>query len=267
MEPIVQSTIPPPRQLPDGMRKRLKRDVLLPRLFAMIWFAVGAVMLVAFLILGDPTTDYRIRHGHETAAGTVTRIARSGNRNPYRIEYAFTTDDGAEYGGRSYTRKLGGLVVGSELTIEYIASDPSKSRIEGQRYSPIAPTMYLLAVFLLVAGGAIWLSGVIRLGRLRRLYELGIAATGTVVSTTWNKMRRINAGSKTPRRFMYEVRYRFTDDRGRERHSVQRTYAAPDSVSFKVGDTITVLFDRANPARSLALDVLTAEAAAEEKNK
>jgi hypothetical protein len=258
---------PPPRRLPDGIRRRLKRDVLLPRLFGMLWFATGVVMLVVFLILGNPITDYRIRHNHATAAGTVTRIARAGTRNPYRVEYTFTTSDGAAHGGRSYTGKLRGLAVGSEVTVEYIPNDPSKSRIEGQRCSPIPPSTCLLGVFFLVAGGAIWLSGVVRLGRLRRLYEQGVATAGTVVSARWNKMMRIKAGPRTPRRFLYEVRYRFRDDRGLERQSAQRTYAVPGSLTFNEGDTVTVLYDRTDPARSLALDVLDAETAAEEKNK
>lgn len=253
----LHTDIPPaPRRLPPGMVKRIRRDVLVPRLFGMIWFLVGVPMLVVFLVLGNPTTDYRIRHKHETATGTVTKISRAGDRNPYRVDFAFAAADGAEHEGRSYTRRLRGLAVGSEVTVQYLANDPTKSRIEGHQYSSIPPTMLLLPAFFVVAGGAIWVSGIARLAGLRRLYEQGAVTTGTVVGA--------KSGARTPRRILYEVRYRFTDDHGRERTSASRTYAAPDSLNLKEGDTIAVLFDRADPAHSLALDLLGAELAGEE---
>ncbi len=241
------------------MLKRLKRDVLLPRLFGMIWLVVGVVMLVVLLILGDPTADYRIRRNHETAAGTVTQITRRGRRNPYRIEYAFTAGDGAEHRGRSYSRSRRGLVRGGEVTIEYLPKEPALSRIKGMRYSPIPHTMYLMPIFFIVAGGIIWAGGISKLGRMRRLCEEGSVTVGTVIGAKWNKLLSVKASLKMPRRILYELRYRFTDDRGRERDSIQRTYAVPDSFDFNEGDIVTVLFDRANPARSLALDVLEVE--------
>ncbi len=266
MEPIIQSTIPPaPRQLPPGMVRKLRRDVLLPRVFGAIWLATGVVMLVVFLLLGDPTIDTRIGANHETATGTVTAIKRAGSRNPYRVDYAFTAADGVEYEGRSYTRELHGLAVGSEVTVEYLPDDPTRSRIKGHHYSAIPVTMYLLPAFFIVAGGAIWASGIVRLGRLRRLYEQGTVTTGTVVGAKWNKLIGVKASPKTPRRILYELRYRFTDDRGRERTSASRTYVVPDTFDFAEGDTIAVLFDRANPARSLALNLLGAEPAAGEE--
>jgi len=237
--------------------------VLLPRLFGMIWFFVGVPMLVVFLLIGDPTIDFRIRHNHETATGAVTAIKRAGNRNPYRVDYAFTAADGVEHEGRSYSRTLRGLAVGSEVTVEHLPSNPTRSRIEGHRYSAIPPTMFLLPAFFIVAGGAIWASGIVRLGRLRRLYEQGVVTTGAVIGAKWNKLISRRPGfSKTPRRILYEVRYRFADDRGRERTSASRTYAAADTFTFAEGDTIAVLFDRADPARNLALDLLGVELAA-----
>jgi hypothetical protein len=237
------------------MVKRIRRDVLLPRLFGMIWFLVGVPMLVVFLVLGDPTTDTRIRHNHETATGTVTAVKRAGDRNPHRVDFTFAAADGVEYEGRSYSHSRRGLAVGSEVAVEYLAGNPARSRIKGHHYSPIPPTMFLLPAFFIVAGGAIWVSGVVRLRRLRRLYEHGVVTTGTVLGAKWNKLIRV----KTPRRILYELRYRFTDDRGRERTSASRMYAVPDSFTFAEGDTIAVLFDRADPAHSLALDLLQSE--------
>jgi hypothetical protein len=113
-----------------------------------------------------------------------------------------------------------------------------------------------LALGFAVAGGVIWGFGVVKIGRLRRLCEQGVAATGVVVAARWNKLMSMKTSFRTPRRFRYEVRYRFTDNRGLEREAVHRTYAALDSLHLAEGDRITVLFDRANPARSLAAEPL-----------
>lgn len=250
-------SIPPaPRRVAAKSLRRLRRDALMPRLFGAIWCATGAVMLVVFLVLADPTADFRIRRSHETATGTVTEVTRRGNRNPYRIAYTFTAGDGVEYAGRSFSSRRRGLLRGNEVTVEYVPADPALSRIEGMRYASIAQTMYLLALFFLVVGGMIWTAGMVKLGRMRRLCEQGAVTTGTVVAARWNKLMRIKTSRRTPRRILYELRYRFSDDRGLERESSQKTYAVPDSLDFKEGDTVTVLFDRANPARSLAADIL-----------
>jgi len=250
---------PAPRRLAVESLRRLRRDALVPRLFGAIWCGVGAVMLVVFLVLADPTVDYSIRRNHETATGTVTEVTRRGNRNPYRIAYTFTAGDGVEYAGRSFSSKRRGLLKGDEVTIEYVPANPALSRIEGMRYAAIAQTMYLMALLFLVVGGMIWATGMVKFGRTRRLCERGSAAEGTVVAARWNKLMGMKTSRGTPRRILYEVRYRFRDDRGLERESTQKTYAVPDSLDFKEGDTITILFDRANPARSLAAEVLELE--------
>jgi len=251
--------IPPgPRRLSAEWLRRLRREVLLPRLFGAIWFVVGAAMLVVFFVVGSPVTDFRLQRNHETAIGTVTGITRRGSRNPYRIAYTFMVE-GAAYKGRSFSSRLRGHSRGTEVAIEYLPDDPMISRIEGLRYSAIPLTMYLLPGFFVVAGGMIWGFGMVKFIRLRRLCEHGWPAAGTVVSARWNKLMSMKTSLRAPRRFLYELRYRFTDDRGRERDSTQRTYAPADSFAFKEGDAVTVLFDRTNPARSLVADVLDVE--------
>ena len=92
--------IPPgPRRLSAEWLRRLRREVLLPRLFGAIWFVVGAAMLVVFFVVGSPVTDFRLQRNHETAIGTVTGITRRGSRNPYRIAYTFMVE-GAAYKGQ-----------------------------------------------------------------------------------------------------------------------------------------------------------------------
>ena len=250
---------PPPRRLSAQILKRLKRDALMPRLFGLIWLATGIGMLVVFLIIGSPTADFRLDRSGTTADGTVTAVSRRGTRNPFRIEYTFTAADGAAYTGRSYSRSRRGLMNDSKVTVEYLPADPAVSRIQGLRYSAIPLTMYLLPVFFIVAGGIIWGVGVRKLSRTRRLCEKGAVTTGTVVGAQWSKLMSMKTSFRTPRRFRYELRYRFTDDRGRERQARQTTYAPQDAFDLKEGDTITVLFDRADPARSLAADVLQLE--------
>jgi hypothetical protein len=252
-----QRQIPPaPRRLSAETLKRIRRDVLLPRIFGMIWLGVFGTMLVVFLFLGDPLADYRISRSNETATGIVTDVTRQGRKNPYRIAYTFTDRDGAEHTGRSFSRSRRGLLTGNEVMIEYVPAEPRLSRIQGMRYCPIPLGTYVMALSFTVAGGAIWAFGVVKLGRMRRLCEQGAVTTGTVVAARWNRLFSMRTSFRTPRRFRYEVHYRFTDDRGLEREAVHRTYAVPDSLHLSEGDPITVLFDRANPARSLAAEAL-----------
>lgn len=250
---------PPPRTLPDEVRKQLKRSVLMPRLFGMIWLGVGVPMLVVFLLISHPFADLRIKRDHERAVGVVESVTRQGNRNPYRVAYAFVAADGAQHAGRSFTPKKPALEPKEQVTVQYVPGKPRWSRIKGMRYAALPLSMYVLPAFFIVAGGAIWFTGVAKLGRLRRLYEQGVAATGTVVGEKWHKLMRMNLGPKKPPRYLYELRYTFRDDRGLERTAVQRTYIELDSLRFSAGDAISVLFDRANPARSLVADVFRIE--------
>ena len=253
---------PPPRAVPDEVRQQLKRSVLVPRLFGAIWLSVGLVMLVIFLLVSHPLVDERIRRDHKRAVGIVSRVERVGERNPYRVEYTFTADDGAQYPGRSFTGKRPALKPNDEVTVQYVPGRPQWSRIEGMHYGVLPPTLHLLPLFFIISGGLIWFTGVAKLGRLRRLYAHGVVTTGTVVGEKWHKLVRLNTGFRSPSRFLYELRYRFTDAFGRERDAGHRTYAVADSLHFAAGDTITVLFDRANPARSMAADMLNIESAA-----
>lgn len=252
--------IPPaPRQLPPKILRQLRRQVLLPRLFGIIWFLVGGAMLPTFLLIGSPAKDFQLDSNHETATGTITAITRRGHRNPHRIDYTFTTTEGTQHEGRSYKKRPRGIKVGSEVTIQYLPSDPTTSRIKGQHYSPIPPSLYLLALGFIIAGGVIWAVGILKLGRLRRLYQQGTAVAGTVIEARWNKLIRMNTSIKGPQKILYTLRYRFTDHRGLERTGATRTYAAPNSYTFAEGDPITILVDRTNPARNLAVDMLGLE--------
>lgn len=250
---------PPPRRMPDEVRRQIRRTVLMPRLFGLIWFFVGVPMLVVFVVLSDPTVDWRIRRDHVRTVGVVTGITRDGQKNPFRVAYAFIDGAGAEQRGRSFTGRPPKLAVEDEVTIQYVAARPRWSRIEGMRHGPIPPAMFLLPGCFIVAGGTIWLFGAAKMGRLQRLYELGVAAPGTVTGAKWNKLMRMNTGFKAPPRYLYELRYTFRDDRGLERTSVTRTFAVADSLHLAEGDPITVLFDRADPARSLVVEIFGEE--------
>ena len=250
---------PPPRRLPDEVRAQLKRNVLMPRLFGAIWLATGFAMLVVFLLISHPFADEAIRRNHERAVGSVTAVSRQGERNPYRVAYTFVASDGREHAGRSFIGRRPLLKPDEHVTVQYVPDRPRWSRIEGMRYAVLTPAMYLLPLCFLVGGAAVWFTGVAKLARLRRLYEQGVATTGTVLGERWHKMMRMNLGFRKAPRYLYELRYRFTDDYGRERDAVQRTFTEAGSLHFAEGDTVTVLFDRANPARSVAVDVLKIE--------
>jgi hypothetical protein len=250
---------PPPRRMPDDVRRRIRRTVLMPRLFGLIWFFVGVPMLVVFVVLSDPTVDWRIRRDHARTVGVVTAITRDGQKNPFRVAYTFIDAGGALHAGRSFTGRPPKLAAKDDVTIEYVVAHPRWSRIAGMRHGPIPLAMFWLPVFFIVAGGAIWLFGAAKVRRWQALYELGVAVPGAVTGAKWNKLMRMNTGLRSSPRYLYELRYTFRDDRGLERTAAVRTYAVADSLHFAGGDAVTVLFDRADPARSLVVEMLREE--------
>ncbi|MBN1917781.1 MAG: DUF3592 domain-containing protein [Verrucomicrobia bacterium] len=253
----------PPRRLPGAVRGQLKRSVLMPRLFGLIWLATGLVMLVVFLFISHPLADVQIRRDHTLATGAVTGVTRDGNRNPYRVAYTFADADGVQHSGRSFTGTRPALEPGEQVKVEYMPVRPRWSRIAGMRYAVFPATMHILPLVFLVSGAAVWFTGVVKLARLRHVYEHGVVTVGAVLREKWYKLMRVNTGFRTPSRYLYELRYRFRDDRGLERDAVHRTYVEAGSLHFAEGDTIIVLFDRANPARSMAVEVLGVEPTAD----
>ena len=148
-------------------------------------------------------------------------------------------------------------------------------RCTGFRASPLVVAGFLVAAFglvvaialgdkfpgmFLVSSGAsscLWEALVARhrFQQKRRVCERGAVAAGTVAGVRrWQR-----GGPKVTLRSADTVRYCFTDGLGREQHGAERGRDPAVSSKLKEGDTITVLYDAANPRNSLVLEMLGIE--------
>jgi hypothetical protein len=88
-----------------------------------------------------------------------------------------------------------------------------------------------------------------RVGRLRLVCERGAVAVGTLTQSLWST--RWTAETKRTRP-VCTVRYRFTDDRGREQSKRETIWSGIQPVPCETGSEIVVLFDQLDPRHAIA---------------
>jgi hypothetical protein len=238
------------------MRKVLK-NMLLPLLFGGIWFLVGMVVAVAFLLTGNPLHDYRLSQGCEVAQGAVRKAVlksktRINGRNPWLIRYTFEAAGGQSRDGRSYTSReavVRGLKPGSRIEVEYLADNPLISRAKGTRHSLFPGWLFVVPVFFIVTGGMVFLWGIGKALRRRNLLVNGRVAVGKV---TGQKLRKyINTGRGHP----LDVFYSFEDHRRMEWTGWTRVYPTRPDAELASGDEVRIVYDAFNPRKSLAYEL------------
>jgi len=169
--PTPQHLAPAPRAIPLALSIR----VLLGSVWCHIGWGLmifGMIFVWAFDAGGAIRETVRFAGGTATAEGVATdwrRTSMSINETPvYETTYSFRSADGYDITGASY---MTGRWVerGQPVTVEYVPSDPSFSRIQGSRAS-IAGVGVSFVYLLPLAGLAFAMLGV--RGGIRRRYLL-----------------------------------------------------------------------------------------------
>ncbi len=181
-------------------------------------------------------------HGLSQAQGYVTRVeatnARQG-RMPVRANHYTYSVAGRRFDGTSYSSG-DDVEPGKTVTVEYKTSDPSQSRIAGERRNLFGLGVLLVLIFpaigLLVTGAALALGS-----KQMRLLRNGEAAVGTVIERQ-NLRSAKGAGER--------VTYAYTTRDGVKR---QRTRNVSDELKSPQTERL-LIYDPQHPDDADVLD-------------
>jgi hypothetical protein len=236
---------PPPRRVPLTLSVR----VVLGGLGQIGWFLIGFGLIFVWAFGADRAVVNAIRFagGLEVVEGTTTawrELSLSVNDTPvFETEYAFEVG-GQTYRGVSY--ETGYYVPeGQRLPVEYRRSNPSVSRLQGMRASPIGLVIGFVFVIPLI-GLAFVRHGLSHGLRARRLLSEGALAHGTLKT---DELTSLHVNNQQVHRLTFE----FTADGG---GAYEVTATTPD-VSRLTDDTHeAIVYDPRHPADATTIDDL-----------
>ncbi|HEY5034258.1 MAG TPA: DUF3592 domain-containing protein [Candidatus Dormibacteraeota bacterium] len=219
----------------------------------LLW--IGAFLILPGLVFGAigvglAVQDLRFASGGTTAQGIVLskdiKHATGSSGTSYSLRYRFTASNGRTYEGSS-TIDVDGwdrLVERGPVTVQYLASDPSSSRL------PSAGNLLFEVVFILIGSVALLIGGYLVVTSSRtlredwRLLQVGIEAPATVAAVETTNLR-IN------RRVQWEISYAYRDRSGKEYEGRSWTMSEGEARKFRPGDHGTIRYDPEQPGRSL----------------
>jgi hypothetical protein len=219
----------------------------------LLW--IGAIIMLPGLVFATlgvalAVEDERFAAGGATAQGIVLskdiKHATGRSGTSHSIRYRFTASNDRTYEGSS-SIDAGAwerLVEGGPVTVQYLASDPSSSRL------PNAGNLLIEVVFIGIGAVALLIGGYLVVSSSRtlredwRLLQVGIEAQATVAAVEPTNLR-IN------RRVQWEVSYAYRDEGGKEYEGRSWTMAEGEARKFSPGDHGTIRYDPKQPHRSL----------------
>jgi hypothetical protein len=219
----------------------------------LLW--VGAFLLLPGLVLGTlglalAVQDARFAADGATAEGLVLSKdidhATSSSGTSYSIRYRFTAPDDRTYEGSSTVdvHDWERLVERGPVTVQYLASDPSSSRLSNAGNLIFEVLFLVMGPVLVLVGGYLVVRASGTLREDRRLVRVGIEARATVgavePTSVW-----IN------RRVQWEISYAYRDVGGTEHEGRSWTMPEAKAREFSPGHHATILYDPARQAESL----------------
>lgn len=233
---------PPPRRVPLSLAL-----VNVLNGFAQIgWIVFGFGMVFFWMFAGN--ADFSVitfRGDIAETRGKVTRVEETGaSENDHTIiaahyEYAV---DGRTLNGTSYS--TGSRVSeGEEVTVQYAAANPLRSRIEGMRRAHFGPWLIFVVIFPFV--GFVILFFAMRSG-FKRLHLLrhGLLATGTL---TYKEPTNMTVNDRR----VYELTFSFMT---REGHKCNARATTSDPSRLEDDRNEPLLYDPNDPSRAYLLD-------------
>jgi hypothetical protein len=218
-----------------------------------MFLTVGILFGSLFGTNVDWSSMFLFRGQLETAQGTVwssekTHFSEGGGRHSkgtpiYAHQYRFYFND-TEYSGTSYSVG-GGSRNGQNVTIEFPAGRPGRSRIKRMRRAPFGIGAGVVLLFPIIGLAAV-LNGLRRGRNNVRLLTNGELAEGRLISKERTNVRINN-------RTVYELTFTFKDSRGEVKQTVVKTNE-PEKLE---DDRLErVFYDPENPSRALLFDNL-----------
>lgn len=219
----------------------------------LLW--VGAIFLLPGLVFGAigvgvSVQDVRFAAGGATAQGIVLskdiKHATGSSGTSYSIRYRFTASNDRTYEGSSLidAEVWDRLVERGPVAVQYLASDPSSSRLLG------AGSLFFEVVFMVIGAVTLLIGGYLVVTSSRtlledwRLLRVGIEAPATVAAVEATNLR-IN------RRVQWQISYAYRDTSGKEHEGRSWTMPEGEASKFSPGDHGTIRYDPEQPAQSL----------------
>ncbi len=201
--------------MPRALRIKLRTgDVM--SLIGWACMAFGSIFVWIFVANSELITLVEFRGETAGAEGQVTGVSGTSmsvnEQTVMRVSFAFTDAAGVERRGSSYTT---GSTPSGRVAVEYLADDPTVSRIRGMNNRPFPAMVAFVLIFPgigLVFAAMGWRRG----GKAIRLLRIGVVGEGTLVSTRPTNTR-IN------KQTVYEYTFEF-EVHGRKYRAVGRTH-------------------------------------------
>jgi hypothetical protein len=178
----------------------------------------------------------------------ATRSGSSGRRTSteYNVTYRFTAPDGRPYQGRQDVSisTWDRLREQEPVQIQYVASDPSTSRIAGESSERGGYVFAAIGLVAALIGAALLGRSVSSANHKARIWSQGTPADA-IVSAVDETNVKIN------RRTMWVVRYQYRDHSGNSHDGTSEYLAREKANAWKTGDSIRVRFDPQKPDMSV----------------
>lgn len=238
----MQQLSPAPRYVPPSLQIVNFFNVIAQVGWAI--FGFGMIFFWAFVTNAD-FSFVNFRGPYGTVNGKVTRVVETGasvNRSQVRANHYQYSLDGNLLEGVSYST---GQSVSPEETvqIEFALSDPSRSRITGQRRALFGPGVSFVTIIPLI-GLAILIPATISGIRRNRLLREGLLTTGTLKSKSRTNVTVNN-------RPLYELIFEFTARDGRH-HEAKARSTFTERLEDEAQEPL--LYDPNDPTRAFVLD-------------
>ena len=237
---------PPPRRVPIALSIRVVLGGMLGQLG---WFLVGFGFIFVWAFDAGGGVISAIRFGGELATVEGTTTGRRDLNLSIDDEQAYETSYMFEVGGQTFAgvSYATGYYVpeGQRLPVEYRASDPTISRLQGMR----ASVMGLMIAFVFVIplmGLAFVRSGLISGLRARRLLSEGQLALGTLKS-------KEPTNTRVNEQTVYRMTFEFTAARGGTYEVVTNTHLATKLLDE---ERERLVYDPRSPSDATLLDDL-----------
>lgn len=226
----------------------------------MSFMLFGVFMIVGWFVLlaTDFTSLFVFAGGVEKTYGIVkgyhSTNASENDRMVYAVEYLFTTPDGKEYDGVSYTVDRMPPQHNQAVTIEYLPTNPSISRIQGLRRGMFSSVAAL--ALLLPLGAAIFAVMGVKRGIVTvRLLKIGKVAKAKAVS-------KEPTGTVINGQRVYKVTLEFKGEDNRDYRFSENTR---DPHLLEDDGEETIIYDPSHPERAKAVDTLPGGATLDER--
>lgn len=239
----------PPRQVPWPVRNQLLWGGFANQ-FGWLFFGFGLIFFWIFGLNADLSALSFTPGKIKTVDGRVIAVEdtnASENDTPiYANHYAYRIERWErEYQGVSYS--LGRrFEPGQTVTVEYLRSDPTNSRIAGTRQGWFSPWVLLIVLPFPLIGLGFIVFGLRNGLKANRLLANGKVGLGTLKSM-------VPTNTRVNNQTVYKLTFEFTADDGRYCEVVAKTHLTS---RLRDDDQERLLYDPDNPSYAVMLDNL-----------